>query len=122
MRRRFLPPMVAAIILISCGFAAGRSAIGIRAAIHNCQNPDLAPDSRIEACSEAIHSNLVAHPVLASFYYNRGVAYEAAHDIDHARQDYDKALELKPDFPKAQANRARLSDPAAAVPQPAEVK
>jgi len=115
--------MVTAIILGSSGFAAGQSAIGIMAAVRNCQNPDLAPEARIEACSQVIHTNLVSHGVLAAFYYNRGVAYEAVHDLDHARQDYDKAVELKPDFAQAQASMARLSgqNSANATPQPVEV-
>ena len=103
-----VPLTVGAIILISAGAASGASAIGLRAAIHNCQNSDLPPESKIEACNEVIHTNLASHDLLARFYYNRAVAYEAANDLDHARQDYDKALELKPDFAEALTNRARL--------------
>jgi tetratricopeptide (TPR) repeat protein len=102
------PLIVGGIILISGGAASGASAIGLRAAIHNCQNADIAPESRIEACSEVIRTNLASHDLLARFYYNRAAAYEAANDFDHASQDYDKALQLKPDFAEAQANRARL--------------
>ena len=128
MRRRLLRPiMIAALVLVSGDFAAGGPAVAIMAAVHNCQNPDLAPESRIEACSQVIHTNLLSHGILAAVYNDRGLAHENAHDIAHARQDYDKALELKPDFAQAQANRARLAEqnPAAAAPaapQPTEVK
>ena len=115
MRKRFFLSMVAAGIFITCGVAVAGPAIGIMASIHNCQNAGLAPESRIEACSQAIHTNLLSHGILAAVYYNRGV--------DHARQDYDKALELKPDFVQAQASRARISaqNQATTVPPPAEV-
>lgn len=103
-----VPLMAVSITLITGGAAFGLSALGIRAAIHNCQNSDIAPEIRIEACSEVIRTNLASHEFLARLYFNRGVAHEAASDVDHARQDYDKALELKPDFAEAQANRARL--------------
>lgn len=53
---------------------------------------------------------LFTHPFLAAFYNDRGVAYEAKHDLDHAIEDYEKALELKPDLADAQANHARLAN------------
>lgn len=105
-----IPLIVSAIILISGGVASGGSAVAIGPALHNCQNPDVAPESRIEACSALIHSNLLPHPVLARLYNNRAVAYEAAQDFDRALQDYNKALELAPDFSEAQTNRARLME------------
>lgn len=105
-----VPFMVGVIMLLPGGRALGLSALGLRAAIHNCQNSGIPPETRIEACSEVIHTNLGSHDFLARFYYNRGAAYEAANDIDHASQDYDKALELKPDFAEAQANSARLKE------------
>jgi tetratricopeptide (TPR) repeat protein len=100
---------VSAVILIGAGSAArALSAIGIRTAVHNCQNADLASQVRIEACSEAIHTNLASQGVLARLYFHRAAAYEAANDFDHALQDYNKALELTPDFAEAKADRARL--------------
>lgn len=103
-----IPLMIGAMILVSGGAASGMSAIGIKAALHNCQNPDVAPESRIEACSEVIHTNLAPQDIRARIYYHRGTAYEAAHDFDHARQDYDKALELAPQYAEAETARARL--------------
>lgn len=123
MHTRCLPPLVGAIILLSGGMAAGTSAIGIGTAVHNCQNPVLAPEIRIQACSEAIHTNLGSPGIRARFFYHRAMAYEDARDFDHARQDYDKALELKPDFAEAQANRTRLQEqhPINAAPPPGDV-
>ena len=101
---------VSAIMLIGGGVASGGSAVAIKAAVDNCQNADVTPENRIEACSEIIHSNLVSHHFLARFFYNRAIAYEAVNDFDHARQDYDKAVELDPNFAEAQTNRSRLME------------
>ncbi len=109
MRRIPIVPLaVGAIVVISGGVASGLSAIGIGTAIHNCQNSNLTSETRIEACNVAIHTNLAPHGILARFYYARALAYESANDFDRAKKDYDKALELKPGFAEAQANRAHL--------------
>lgn len=123
MHKRFLATIVTATVFAGSGLATAGSAVGIMTAVRNCQNPDLPPQSRIDACGEVIHTNLVSHGVLAAFYYNRAVAYEGVNDLDHARQDYGRALELKPDFIQAKENLARLSspNPAAATPPPAEI-
>jgi lipoprotein NlpI len=109
-RKLLLPLLVAAAVIVQIDVAIGRSETGLLAVLNNCQNADLDPEARIEACSELIHANIVSHRVLASLYNTRGVAYEAKHDIVHAIQDYAKALDLKPDFPEAQANLARLQN------------
>lgn len=123
MRKYFLPTVAAVMVLLSGGFATAGSALGLMAAVHNCQNAQLPAETRIEACTEAIHTNLTSHGILAAFYFNRAVAYEHVNDFDRARQDYDKALELKPNFARAQANRTRLAEqhPANAAPPPGEV-
>ncbi len=108
MRTTRIALMVSAAMLISGNVASGGSAAAIKVAIDNCQNPEVAPESRIEACSQLIHSNLVGHRFLARFYFSRAIAYEAAQQSDRALQDYDKALELDPNFTEAQANRSRL--------------
>src|SRR5579863_381403 len=95
------------IMLVSGGVARGGSAINLKAAVANCQNSEITPQTRIEACSELIHSNLVSHRMLARFYFLRAVAYEAALEFGLAVQDYSKAIELDPNFPEAVANRAR---------------
>ncbi|HLY04217.1 MAG TPA: tetratricopeptide repeat protein [Rhizomicrobium sp.] len=122
MHRRSLLLIAGALVLISSSRGLAQSAVGIAAAVHNCQNSDLAPEARIEACTQIIHANLASHGILAAFYYNRAVAYEAARDSDHAKQDYEKALDLKPDFAEAKENLARLSgETPANAPPPVEV-
>ena len=76
--------------------------------LDNCQNTNLDPDPRIAACDQLIHANIASHGVLAALYNNRGAAYEAKKDVEHAAQDYEKALTLKSDFPEAQTNLDRL--------------
>lgn len=90
------------------GPALGGSAIALRAAIDNCQNPKLDPDLRIEMCTRIIHANVVSHGILTAFYAFRASAYADKQNFQDAIQDYTKAIELKPDFPEAFANRANL--------------
>jgi tetratricopeptide (TPR) repeat protein len=78
------------------------------ASLHNCQDETVAPGARVDACTAFIHANLVSHPLLANIYAHRALAYEA--EGDHAIQDYDKALELKPDYEEAKTNRDRLAE------------
>jgi tetratricopeptide (TPR) repeat protein len=51
-------------------------------------------DAAIAKVTEAIAKD----PSAFILYYNRAVAYEKKGDADKALQDYDKSLELKPDF------------------------
>ncbi len=94
------------------GFAQAQgfgSATTVFAALHNCQDETVAPGARVDACTAVIHANLMTHPLLANMYLHRALAYEAEGDIDHAIQDCDKALELKPDYEAAKENRDRLA-------------
>jgi lipoprotein NlpI len=93
----------------SCSAWAG-SAIALQAVVHNCQDVKLDPDTRIAACSEMIHSGLASRGILTAFYFYRSLAYEAKGDIDNAVRDNDKALELKPDYPDALANKVSLQN------------
>lgn len=112
---------VGTIMLISGGVASGGSAINIKAALANCQNSDIAPEARIEACSALVHSNLVSHRMLARFHFLRAVAYQTAKKFDLALQDYSKAIELDPNFPEAVTNFSQLKkDYPELAPAPAE--
>lgn len=102
--------LTAVAIIAQSNLATAQSATGLMAVLDNCQNPKLDADLRIEACTQMIHANIASHGILAAFYNNRGAAYEDKHDTDHAMQDYEKALQLKPDFAEAQANRDRLQN------------
>lgn len=105
---------------ILCGLAAGAamfflpnaasagSATGLTAVLHNCQNLKIRSDIRIDACNALIHSNLVNHKMLGAFYALRAQTYIAAKDDERAMQDYDKALQLFPDFPQALVSRGTL--------------
>lgn len=102
--------MMSATLFISEGVAFAGSAVGINAAIHNCQNTGVAPEDRIQACTDLLHSNLATQGARGRLYYHRGVAYEAAHDFDRALKDYDEAVELAPQNAEAQAARAHLME------------
>src|SRR5262245_29823641 len=58
---------------------------------------------RIKGCAEIIQRN----PSDATAYHNRGVAYEAAGDLDRAIADYTRAIEIAPNNATAYDNRSR---------------
>ena len=98
------------IVLLQGGSARAGSAIALQAVVHNCQDLKLDPDTRIAACSQMIHSGLASRGILTAFYFFRSLAYEAKGDIDNAVRDNDKALELKPNYPDALANKMSLQN------------
>jgi len=57
--------------------------------------------ARIVACSELIRKN----PLDASAHLNRGGAFQAKGEMDRALADYDKALELSPNYAAAYERR-----------------
>jgi tetratricopeptide (TPR) repeat protein len=72
-----------------------------------CLASDIAPIEALTACSRLISAKderLLKH---SSAYYNRGIAFEELQEFGHARLDFEKALELKPDERWA---RQRLDD------------
>lgn len=93
--------------LIPNGASAGWPP-GLMVVLHNCQNSEIKPDIRISACDSLIHSNIVGGKMLAAFYALRAQAYIAAKDDERAIQDYDKALELFPDYPEVLVSRGTL--------------
>jgi lipoprotein NlpI len=108
MRRIIFLLLTSLIVATRTNPAAAQWATGLRTVLDNCQNANLDPDPRIAACDQLIHANIASHGVLAALYNNRGAAYEAKKDVEHAAQDYEKALALKSDFPEAQTNLDRL--------------
>jgi tetratricopeptide (TPR) repeat protein len=102
-----------AIALSSDGAAIAGPAIAFKAALDNCQNANVEFSARIEACTNLIHTNLFAGKLLADLYFIRGNIFLQNHKNDEALSDYNKALELKPDFPQALANRAALESQSA---------
>lgn len=97
---------VACVSLLSLPAYAG-SAVTMFAVLKNCQNRDLDPKIRIDACTHLIHGNLVSHKLLAGLYAIRGEAYFEEADQENALADYNKAIELGP-FPEVYVNRAEL--------------
>jgi tetratricopeptide (TPR) repeat protein len=53
-------------------------------------------------------SAIEADPSYVEAYYNRGVCYETLGNISVARKDYEKALEIKPDYQAAKNGLSRL--------------
>ena len=73
-----------------------------------CEGRDtqaISPDLQISGCTTVIDSGTGARGNLAAAFYNRGNAYSAQKDYDHAIQDYDQAIRLKPNFAQAFNNR-----------------
>ena len=63
-------------------------------------------DSAIEVYSQAIDLN----PRVASFYNNRGIAYDETNNNNYAIKDYNTAIQLKPDYADAYYNRGLTYD------------
>lgn len=66
---------------------------------------DITPALRIDACSALIASNALDPINLAAAYDNRGNAYAAEHDSDHAIADYNRAIKIDPSYAAAYYNR-----------------
>ena len=63
-------------------------------------------DMAIEIYSQAIDHS----PRVASFYNNRGVAYDEINKNNYAIKDYNTAIQLKPDYADAYYNRGLTYD------------
>ena len=64
---------------------------------NNCTGKsDIPDDQQIAGCSDAIKSGGFAGKDLAAAFSNRGRAYAAKGDIDHAIADYDQAIAIDP--------------------------
>jgi len=107
---KFLVLALAAVALLAPLPAFSGAATALTAYIKNCQTEGVDPDTRVAACTTVIHSNLFAGRLLADLYAIRARAYIAKQDYQDALADENKALELKPDFPEAQANKAKLEE------------
>ena len=75
--------------------------------IQLCNGEDRStPDAQITGCSALIDSGDETPQVLTIAYNNRGNAYTAKGAYDLAIKDYDRAVELNPNYAKAFNNRA----------------
>ena len=50
------------------------------------------------------------NPEYTEAYYNRGFAYELLKDVENSQRDYNKVLELHPNYEKAIDGLNRISD------------
>jgi lipoprotein NlpI len=68
-------------------------------------NADIPWDVQIIGCTNAIQSGKYVGKNLTGAYLNRGLAYDAEGDYDHALADYDQAIRLDPNNATAYNNR-----------------
>jgi tetratricopeptide (TPR) repeat protein len=74
-----------------------------------CEGQDGAPlDKRIEACTVLIDNATETDTVMAGAYVNRGSALTDSGDLDHATQDFNKAIALDGKQAAAFAGRAEV--------------
>src|SRR6202451_2938122 len=66
---------------------------------------DIPWDEQIAGCSSAIESGQFPEKGRAVAFSNRGNAYLAKADLDHAIADYNQAIRLDPDYAFAFNNR-----------------
>src|ERR1700739_4563989 len=66
---------------------------------------DANPDLSIDGCTALIQSGQENTSRLAEAFSDRGNAFFRKGDYDRAIQDYDQAIQLKPDFAQAFNNR-----------------
>jgi lipoprotein NlpI len=62
-------------------------------------------DQKIVACTDMIQSRQYSGKILSTAFNNRGVAYNAKGDLDHAFADYNAALLVDPKYALAFNNR-----------------
>ena len=83
---------------------AGAMAVAAAEDVHECDSPD--SDRRIRACTELIETPGISLPRLVTAYANRALAHSLGGHFETAIRDYDKAIELFPDFAVGLNNRA----------------
>jgi tetratricopeptide (TPR) repeat protein len=101
-------PALAAVVVLAGAALGGCS--GHSAEWAKCMSPAGADDElqpRLAACSVAIGQGLSGDS-LEQALAQRGETYRQLSDEAHARQDLDRALQLKPDDPKALTSRGLI--------------
>lgn len=63
-----------------------------------------------EASIESFSQVIALNPEYTEAYYNRGFAYELLKDVEHSTRDYQKTLELYPNYEKAIDGLNRISE------------
>lgn len=67
-------------------------ATGFHAVLDNCENRTLAPDDRIKACTELVHSNLLGKAIMSEIYDQLGLAYVDKGDFDDGQKNLNIAI------------------------------
>jgi len=75
-----------------------------------CLNGNSPVDAAIAACSRLIADKKIAHPRLAIFYNQRGVAWLRKQQFDQALEDLDMSIKLDPTDAGPYANRGYAFD------------
>lgn len=65
-------------------------------------------ERQIAACTSVINLHHLARAELAVAYYNRGRAYAEKYWPVRARADFERALELRPNYPEALVGRGEI--------------
>lgn len=96
------------ILTVSLGLVA--PAIAVSPEWTKCGNAgkDYSPDVAIDGCTALIQSGKETRLSLATVYSNRGAAYKTKGDLDRALADYNKAIEIYPEFANAYNNRGLI--------------
>lgn len=102
MRRQARTEWWAALGLLGLGLMAG-APVHAQSAL-DCFGED--NERRISGCSEIITQPGISPDELSTAYAMRGLGYSLKGLYDHAMPDYDRALDINPDFAVALNNRA----------------
>ncbi len=100
---RSMLPLICAIMFAAPSWAQATDELKL--CIDNSQTN---PDVGIKYCTTVIETAGLAPESLAIAYYRRGVAYFAKLDFDHAMADYDRSIQLNPNFAQAYNNRGAI--------------
>lgn len=92
------------ILLLAVLLLTGPGAVVADEGGHACDGPD--NDRRITACSELIETPGLPPTRLGTAYANRALAYSLRGEYETAIRDYDRAIEMFPNFAVALNNRA----------------
>jgi tetratricopeptide (TPR) repeat protein len=68
----------------------------------------LSPDSALPACNKALNFQRMSRREHASTFVNRGILHTHLRNFEAAFKDFDRALELVPDFAEAHLNRGNV--------------
>src|SRR5438270_2331801 len=94
----------ASLLIVSLLVSNVRAQSSSASSMEQCNDPRSA-EPQIRGCTELIKSQGYNAKVLAIAYNNRGNAYGTEGQYDLAIQDYDKSINLNPNFAKPLNNR-----------------